>query len=308
MTKRGWLGIVGALSVVTFLSASSVQEREVMLRLKFSPKQVRIYEHQFSGESTITMQPPGQQEISFKSKVQGKLTQRERVDEVGKEGEATVTMTISGNMKFETTGLPGGPELPPEMELQPLSIRFKIDPLGKVSDLILDISELQGRPPVPAPASLFQMHGTSWQGLLLPEKLTKVGDSWDVSSKVAVKVDDRKVETEVKGKAKLVAFEKIDGQDCAVIEASANLPDTGKIIPELVPPEMRENISAKFEGQTASKFWLDIDRGLIVKAETKGDIKMTMTFKTPTGESFSMSSNGTFKTDQRLVKFEQEKE
>ncbi len=307
MAKRAWLGVVGLLTVFAFAFAGSAQEREVTLRLKFSPKQIRIYEHQFSGESTMTMQPPGQQEVSFTSKVQGKLTHRERIDEVDKDGKATVTMTVSGNLKFEAAGLPDGPEPPPEMELQPLSIRFKVNQLGRVSELTLDASEFQGRPPTPAPASLLQMHGTSWQGLLLPEKTIKVGDSWDVSSKVEVKVDDRKVEIEIKGKAKLVSFEKVDGKDCAVVEVTADLPDTGKIIPELVPPEMRENIKAKFEGQTTSKFWLDIAEGLVVKAETKGEIKMEMTFKTPTGESFSMSSKGTFKTEQRLVKVEQGK-
>ncbi|MCX7969371.1 MAG: hypothetical protein N3B10_12930 [Armatimonadetes bacterium] len=307
MARRVWLGIVGALAVVAFVFAGSAQEREVTLRFKFSPKQIRIYEHQFSGESTMTMQPPGQQEVSFTSKVQGKLTQRERIDEVDKEGKAAVTMTVSGDLRFEMSGLPGGPEPPPEMNLEPLSLRFKIDPLGKVSELTLDPSEFRDRPPVPAPASLLQMHGTSWQGLALPEKPVKVGDSWDVSLKVEVKVEDRKVEVEIKGKAKLVGFEKVDERECAVIEVNANLPDTGKIIPQLVPPEMRENISAKFEGQTASKFWLDVANGLVVKAETKGNIKISMTFKTPTGESFSMSSKGTFKTEQKLTKVEREK-
>lgn len=307
MAKCVWSGVIVVLTLVALAFGVSAQEQVLTLRLKFSPKQVRIYEHKVSGESTMTMQPPGQQEVSFTSKVQGKLTHRELVDEVDKEGNAAVTMTVSGNMKLETTGFPGGPEPPPEMDIQPLSLRFKIDPLGKVSELMLDSSEFQGRPPVPAPASLFQMHGTSWQGLVLPEKPVKVGDSWDVSSKVGVKVDDRKVEVEIKGKAKLVAVEKVEGRDCAVIEVTADLPDTGKIIPQLVPPEMRENFGAKFEGQTTSKFWLDIANGLLVKAETKGDIKMTIAFKTPTGESFSMSSKGTFKTEQKLMKVEQGK-
>lgn len=307
MTRRAWLGIAGVLAVAALVSAVSVQEQAVVLRLKFSPKQIRVYEHQFSGESTMTMKPPGQQETSLTSKVQGKLTHRERVDEVDKNGVATVTMTLSGNMKFETSGVTGGPEPPPEMELQPISLRFKIDPSGKVGELMLDASEFQGRPPVPAPASLFQMHGTSWQGLLLPEKPVKVGDSWDVGFKVEVKVDDRKVEVEIKGKAKLAAFEKVDGKNCAVVEVTVNLPDTGKIIPEIVPPEVRENISAKFEGETSTKFWLDLESGLVVKADTKGDIKVNMTFKTPTGETFSMSSKGTFRNEQRLVRVEQEK-
>ena len=144
MAKRFWLGVVAVLTIVAFALFGSAQEQLLTLRLKFSPKQVRIYEHQISGESTMTMQPPGQQEVSFTSKVQGKLTHRELIDEVDKEGKATVTMTVSGSMKLETTGLPGGPEPPPEMDIQPFSLRFKIDPLGKVSELVLDVSGLQG--------------------------------------------------------------------------------------------------------------------------------------------------------------------
>jgi len=299
--------VVVSLALMAVALGAAVQEREVSLRLKFSPKQVRIYEHQVSGESTMTMKPPGQQEVSFTSKFQGKLTQRERVDEVDKDGKAMVTMTVGGTMKLETTGLPGGPEIPPEIEIQPVSVRFRIDPLGKISELILDISELQGRPPAPPPVSMLQMQGTGWQGLLLPEKPVRVGDTWDVNTKIVVKLDDRKVEVEVKGKAKLLAFEKVDERDCAVIEVTVDLPDTGKIIPELAPPEVRENIHAKSEGQATTKFWFDISDGLVAKAETTASVKMDFTFQKPTGESFSMSSKSTFRTEKRLVKFEQEK-
>lgn len=57
----------------------------------------------------------------------------------------------------------------------------------------------------------------------------------------------------------------------------------------------------------ASKFWLDIVDGLIVRSEINGKVNVTVTFKTPTGESFTMLSKGSFKDEQRLVKVEQEK-
>jgi len=307
MLRRAWLGAVG-LVFVAVASVTAMQGQEVSLRLKFSPKQIHIYEHQVSGESAMTMKPPGQQEISFTTRVEGKVNHRERIDEVDKDGVATVTMTVSGNLKFEAKGFPEGPQMPPEIEIQPVSVRFKIDPLGKVSEVRMDIDELRNRPPVPAPISMLQMQGTSWQGLLLPEKPVKVGDSWDVSAKVDFKLEDRTLEFEVKGKARLVALEKLDGRDCVVIEVTADLTDTGKLFSELAPvPEMRENISAKMEGQVASKFWLDIADGLIVRSETSGKVNVTVTFKTPTGESFTMMSKGSFKDEQRLVKVEQEK-
>ncbi len=307
MLRRAWLGAVGLAFVVAALGAS-MQGQEVSLRLKFSPKQIRIYEHQVSGESAMTMKPPGQQEINFATRVEGKVNHRERIDEVDKDGIAAVTMTVSGNLKFEAKGLPEGPQMPPEIEIQPVSVRFKIDPLGKVSEVRMDIDELRNRPPVPAPISMLQMQGTSWQGFLLPEKPVKVGDSWDVSAKVDFRIEDRTLEFEVKGKAQLVALEKLNGRNCAVIEVTADLPDTGKLFSELAPvPEMRENISAKIEGQVASKFWLDITDGLIVRSETSGKVNVTVTFKTPTGESFTMLSKGSFKDEQRLVKVEQEK-
>jgi len=307
MLRRAWLGVVG-LAFVVVASVTAMQGQEVSLRLKFSPKQIRIYEHQMSGESTVTVKPPGQQETSFTTKAEGKVIHRERIDEVDKDGVAAVTMTVSGNLKFEAKGLPEGPQMPPEIEIQPISVRFKIDPRGKVSEVRMDIDELRNRPPVPAPISMLQMQGMSWQGLLLPEKPVKVSDSWDVSAKVDFKLEDRTLEFEVRGKARLVALEKLNDRNCAVIEVTADLPDTGKLFSELAPvPEMRENISAKIEGQVASKFWLDIAEGLIVRSETSGKVNVTLTFKTPTGESFTMMSKGSFKDEQRLVKVEQEK-
>jgi hypothetical protein len=307
MLRRAWLGVVGLVFVAIALVAAT-QGQEVSLRLKFSPKQIRIYEHQVSGESSMTMKPPGQQEVSFTTKLEGKVNHRERIDDVDKDGVAAVTMTVSGSLKFEAKGLPEGPQMPPEIEIQPISVRFKVNPRGKVSEVRMDIDELRNRPPVPAPISMLQMQGTSWQGLLLPEKPVKVGDSWDVTSKVDFKLEDRTLEFEVKGKARLAALEKLDGRDCAVIEVTAELPDTGKLFSELAPvPEMRENISAKIEGQVAGKFWLNIVDGLIVRSETNGKVNVTVTFKTPTGESFTMLSKGSFKDEQRLVKVEQEK-
>jgi len=50
MLRRAWLGVVG-LAFVVVASVTAMQGQEVSLRLKFSPKQIRIYEHQMSGES-----------------------------------------------------------------------------------------------------------------------------------------------------------------------------------------------------------------------------------------------------------------
>lgn len=149
------LAVIVAVGVVNFRSWA--QEREVSLRLKFSPKQVRIYEHQISGESVMTLKPPDQQEISFKTKMRGSMTHRERIDEVNEDGSAAVTMTLSGNLKPEMTEPAEGP-MPPEFEIQPISVRFKINPLGKVGEVKMDIDELRNRPPTPMPISMFQMH------------------------------------------------------------------------------------------------------------------------------------------------------
>lgn len=106
----------------------------------------------------------------------------------------------------------------------------------------------------------------------------------------------------------MLALEKVDGRECAVIEVTVDLPDIGKLFPELAPfLEMRENMSAKVEGQAISKFWLDISEGLVAQCEVNGKVKVTVTFKKPTGESFTMSSKGSFQIKQRLVKVEQEK-
>lgn len=307
MRRHVLFGFAVIVAVVVVNCRSWAQEREVSLRLKFSPKQVRIYEHQISGESIMTLKPPDQQEISFKTKMQGSMTHRERIDEVSEDGSAAVTMTLSGNLKSEIIEPTEGP-MPPEFEIQPISVRFKINPLGKVREVKMDIDELRNRPPTPMPISMFQMQGTSWQGLVLPEKPVRSGDSWEASTKVDFKIEGKTVEIDVKGKARLLALEKVDGRECAVIEVTVDLPDIGKLFPELAPfPEMRENMSAKVEGQATSKFWLDISEGLIVQCEVNGKVNVTVTFKKPTGESFTMSSKGSFQIKQRLAKVEQEK-
>jgi len=42
----------------------------------------------------------GQQEVSFTTKLEGKVNHRERIDDVDKDGVAAVTMTVSGELEI----------------------------------------------------------------------------------------------------------------------------------------------------------------------------------------------------------------
>ncbi|MCS7263303.1 MAG: hypothetical protein NZ805_00555 [Armatimonadetes bacterium] len=300
--------ILGVLALA-IASEASLQEREVTLRFKFIANQIRSYEQRISGEMAMTMQVLGQ-ETPIMISIQGKLTQTERVESVDKEGVATLLTTAKGRIKTETTGLPTGAEVMPEEDIPPIEIRLKVTPLGKVSEVKTKLPERAEREssfPSPFGSNLVmpQMQGLSWQGLIFPENPVKVGDTWDISTKIDFKLEDRTVEIEFKGKARLVGFEKVNGRECALIETTVEIPDFGELVQVVPIPEAKGKISARTEGQATSKVWFDIAEGLIVQNETSADMTMNFSISLPTGQSVSMSMQGTFKSEQRLTKVSQ---
>ncbi|MFN3422498.1 MAG: hypothetical protein ACK40X_12320, partial [Armatimonadota bacterium] len=239
----------------------------------------------------------------------GKMTQTERIGGVDKEGVATLVTTAKGQVKTEVTGLPGA-ETAKEREIPPIQTRLKVTPLGKVLEVQTKLPERTDKEkPFPSPFgphfTMPQMQGFTWQGLLLPENPVKVGDTWDISTKIDFKMEDRTVEIEVKGKARLVGFEKLDGRDCAVIEITTEVPDLGELIQAMPIPEGKGKVTARTEGQSHGKVWFDIAEGLVVRNETSADVTMNFSIALPTGQSVNMSMQGTFQIQQRLTKVSQ---
>ncbi|MCS7187678.1 MAG: hypothetical protein N3B10_12925 [Armatimonadetes bacterium] len=300
---------LSVLVVVAFalVGKAALQEREVTLRFKFPVNQVRTYEQQVSGEIAMTMRVLGE-EAPFMISVQGKMTETERIESVDKEGVATLVTTVKGRIKTEVTGLPAGVEVPPEQDIPPVETRFKVTPLGKVLEVETKLPEKTEKEPsfpFPSDFAMPQMQGLTWQGLLFPENPVKVGDTWDISTKIDFKLEDRTVEIEIKGKARLVGFEKVDGRECAVIEATTEIPDFGELVRAVPIPEAKGKVRARTEGQANSKIWFDINEGLIARNETSVDMTMNFSFSLPTGQSISMSMQGTFKSEERLTKVSQ---
>lgn len=305
---RRLIGLMALVVVaIAFVGKASLQEREVTLRFKFPTNQARTYEQQVSGEMAMTIQALGQEMPAMVS-VQGKMTQTERVESVDKEGVATLVTTAKGRVKTEVTGLPGA-ETAREQDIPPIQTRLKVTPLGKVLEVQTKLPERTEKTPFPSPLgpdfTMPQMQGFTWQGLLLPENPVKVGDSWDISTKIDLKMEDRTVEIEVKGKARLIGFEKLDGRDCAVIETTTEIPDFGELMQAMPIPEGKGKVSARTEGQSHSKIWFDIAEGLVVRNETSVDVTMNFSISSPTGQSVNISMQGNFQTKQQLTKVSQ---
>lgn len=302
MRKVGGLSLVGA-AVIAFALGTVLanQEREVTLRFQFPVKQIRHYESKIDGEMVMTIQVLGQ-ETPLSMNFQGLVTHTEEVESVDEEGVATIVTTVKGKVKTEATGLPAGAELPPEEEISPVTVRLKMNPLGKVSEMKVEKEQAAPKSPF-SPRMLPQVSGYGFQGLILPEKPVRVGDTWDVSTTVTVSLPDAGTkELEVKGQARLVAFEKVNERDCAVIETSTEIPDFGELLQALPIPEEKGEISGHSEGKVTSKIWFDIANGFIIRNETTADLNFNFVVSTPTGQSVSISIQGIFRSEQKLTK------
>lgn len=311
--KRCFVSLILSLVVlVAFVERAMLQEREVTLRFKFQPNQIRTYEIHWNGEMNTTIQLLGQEVPSITMSMEGKMTQTEHIVSLDKEGIATLVITSKGRMKMETFGLPAGTEgkIPSEQEIPTTQLRLKVNSLGKVTEMQMkQISEpnqqgkVLGTSQFTTNLVLPQMQGGLWQGLSLPEKPIRIGDSWDITTTMEVSTAERTAKVEVKGRARLVSFEKLEGRECAVIEAETEIPDIGEII-RVVPLPTGD---AQAEGRNESKIWFDINDGLIIRNETKTQVTINLTISAPTGESINMSMQGVFRHSHRLTKVAQSK-
>jgi hypothetical protein len=311
MKRRGLLGTFAiALSVALWSSWLVSQEQEVTLRYKFPTKETRTYSIRLTGEMAMTVQILGQEAPAMIS-LQGTMTQTERVEDVDKEGVATIVATTKGRMKTEVTGLPVGAEFPQQQEVPEVIVRLKVDPLGKVKEVKVEKIDEQPKTKMPLPFgpdfTMPQMQGMGWQGFLLPEKPVRPGDSWDITTEQTVNFGDKTVKLEIKGRARLVGFEKVEGRECAVIETTVEIPDFGEFFEAVPIPKGEGSINARVEGQSSGKVWFDIANGLVVKRDETTEVTMNLTISAPTGQSFNMSMQGSFKTQQQLTKVSQAK-
>ena len=105
---------------------------------------------------------------------------------------------------------------------------------------------------------------------LYPEGMVKVGHTWTVEATALQRVFGNSI-TDLKGKLKMkfVKIEKVDGEDCAVIEA------VGKISGVAKEDEGNLDVELDMQGTT----WRSIKTGLDVKDSAKGTIKMSGTLE-----------------------------
>ncbi len=306
--KRRWVLWFVAFAALTAAAVAS-QEREVTLRFRFVPKQQLSYEQRFEGEMAMTLQVAGQ-EVPINMTMKGQATQTQRVDEVDKEGVASLTVTTKGRMNVDIAGgLPVTPETPREQEIPPMRVRLKMNPLGKIVEVKLEEAETPAHSPSPVPIPSVQAQNVPTP-LSFPEKPVRTGDSWDIGGTMEMTIGDRTVKLEMKGQARLVAFEKLDGRDCAVIETTTELPDLSDLLSQMVKavPGKGASVYSSSEGRATGKVWFDVANGIVVRREETTEMTMTYTISSPTGESFSMSMQGSFRTEERLTKMTQAEE
>ncbi len=296
MLRRWGFGIV----VVWLLSSMLVvaQEREVTLRFRFVPKQQLTYENRMEGEMAMSTQVMGQ-EVSFTLIMKGQTTDVHRVEEVDKEGVATIVTTKRGRLSMEAIGLPATADLPSEQEIPPTRMRLKVDSRGKILEFKSEGETASPRSPVLQSGFQFQEIPSP---VLLPEKPVRVGDSWDASTALEMAMKDRTVKLDVKGQARLLAFEKVDGRDCAVLEVTTEVPDLSDLFTMNLPNVPEGAINTRSEGQATAKVWFDIANGLIVRREETVNMTMNFSVSMPTGQSLSMSMQGIFRSEERLTK------
>jgi len=206
MKRWGLLGtFVLVLSVALWNSWLVSQEREVTLRYKFPVKETRTYSIRLTGEMAMTVQILGQEAPATIS-LQGTMTQTERVEDVDKEGVATIVATTKGRMKTEVTGLPVGAEFPQQQEVPEVIVRLKVDPLGKVKEVKVEKIDEQPKTKMRCLSVRTSQcrKCKAWDGkdFLLPEKPVRPGDSWDITTEQTVNFGDKTVKLEIKGKLK----------------------------------------------------------------------------------------------------------
>lgn len=297
-------------ALVSLFGRAMLQEREITLRFKFTANQIRTYEARMNSE--MKMQLLGYEVPPITMSTEGTMSQTEHITSVDKEGIATLSVTVKGRLKMETFGLPAGTEgkIPSEQEIPTMQLMLKVNPLGKVVEMKMkqqSETTQQINPPNAYPtvstSFLPQMQSGSWQGLLLPEKPVRIGDSWDITTTIDLAMRERTAKVEIKGRARLISFEKVDGRECAVIETETEIPDIGELMSSVPFPAE----STQAEVQSESKIWLDINDGLVVRSETKSRVTIDFAIPVPTGEKINMTIQGAFNQSQRLIKIAQAK-
>jgi len=304
--QRVLLGTLGFAVVVAFCGGLSInQEREVILRYKFLVKELRTYS--FIGEMTITMQVMGQEvptTISFFG--EGTLTETHCIEDVDEDDMATIMTISKGQIKTRVIELPIGDETSRQEEIPTIIIRFRVDQLGNIREKRFEKPKESLKSQMPLPLGLDltapQMRSMIWEGLLLPKKPVRLGDSWDFTTEQTVNLGDRTVNVREKYRAKLVGFEKVDERDCAVIEITSEIPDPSKFLKSAFPKEKGRVVSVRHKGQSNSKVWFDIANGLVAKSDETTEMMVNIKILTSTGQSLIMLVRGNSKFEQRLTK------
>ena len=178
--------------------------------------------------------------------------------------QATKVQTKVTKEQVETiTSLGGGQEMPDKKagDLEGEVIISERSKEGKWKHSLVD-----NKPNDKQKKELDKRVGPENEDELYPEAKVKLGHTWTVDASALQRVFGGSI-TELKGKLKmkLVKFEDVDGESCAVIEA------VGKISGIAKEDEGTLDVELDMVGTT----WRSVKTGLDVKDKAKGTIKMS---------------------------------
>ncbi len=189
-------------------------------------------------------------------------------------------------------GMPGGLGNPADMlrGLAVARLKLEIDPLGKFK-----IGGADGGSGAVA-TQLLDLGGLIGQ---LPKDKVGAGDTWKNSD--SLELPGLPFKMRVKSENKFTKTEKIEGQECALIESKFTVgTEGGDADKEEEPPmDLPIPLKAKFTGEGKGSMAFAMDAGRPVKNDMKMDVKLTVTISNPQGGD-DVEIKGRFKMEQTL--------
>jgi hypothetical protein len=129
---------------------------------------------------------------------------------------------------------------------------------------------VDGKPDEEQERELKRRHGPENDDDIYPAEKVAVGHKWEVdAAKLKSLTGNSMKDVKGKMKQKFVKIEKVNGEECAVIET------TGKLTAKMVPEKDDNDPSPEVEMDVTALGWKSLKTGLEVKATFEGKIKLS---------------------------------
>lgn len=301
LTMRHW--VLGAMAVAALWGGalSAFQPSEATLRFQFQPRQVLTYEGQQKGEGTLTTNAAGQ-EVVVAMTLEGTSTDTVEVERVGDYGIATVLLTTRSDLQVTVSS----PVQRTEKRSHTAKARLRIDPQGRILQWqTLDRAAPSGRAPsagLPT-IQLGEFPTLGFEGLMLPEKPIRAGDTWDAGGSFTLTINERPIKVERKGQGRFVGWEKVSDRLCAVLETTTETPRLGDILQQAVTAAAPTgSLAAEGEERSTARYWFDPEYGRLAQVRANAEVTTNFSVVAPTGQTVAAMMLMMMQSEKRLVK------